>query len=162
MEEKKGRRPQNKRGRREREFQSEILSTKRVAKVTAGAKRLRFSVLVAVGDEKGRVGLALGRGKDVRQAMQKAYQKAVNTMIKVPITKEAKSLPHRVENKYKAAQVVIKPARTGKGIVAGGSVRRILSLAGYHNAVAKQIGSNNAVANAYCAFRALHKLNRYA
>ena len=137
---------------------NELIQLKRVAKVTAGAKRLRVAVVIAVGDKAGKVGLALAHGADAQEAIQRAIKKAKSKMIRVPIDAKNKTIPHRIEGKYKAARVILKPATVGTGVVAGGSVRKLLSLAGYENVVAKRLGTANPVVNAYCAFILLSKL----
>lgn len=142
------------------EFYSEIISLKRVAKVTAGAKRLRFTAVVVVGDKAGKVGLALAHGADAPEALRKATYKATKKMITVDIDPKRKTIPHRIEGKYKAARVLIKPARIGTGVVAGGAVRKVLEMAGYENVVAKRLGTANPVVNAYCTFWLLNNLRK--
>jgi len=137
---------------------NEIIELSRVAKVTAGAKRLRFKAVIVVGDKNGRVGIALAHGADAPEALRKATEKAKKKMIRVPIESKRRTIPHRLEGKYKAARVLIKPARSGTGVVAGGPVRKVLEIAGYQNVVAKRLGSSNPVANAYCTFVLLTKL----
>lgn len=141
---------------------NELISLKRVAKVTAGAKRLRFTAVVVVGDKNGKIGIALAHGADAPEAIRKAIDKAKNKMVKVPIDKERRTVPHRIEGKFKAAEVIIKPARVGTGVVAGGAVRKVLEMAGYENVVAKRLGSSNPIANAYCTFVLLNKLREEA
>jgi len=145
---------------KEQKYASEVISLRRVAKVTGGAKRLTFSVLVAVGDRKGRVGLAKANGVDVHEAVQKATKKAERNIITLNIREDTKSIPFRVEGKYKAARIIMKPARVGTGVVAGGSLRKLLELAGVENIVGKSIGSNNPTVNAYCAFTLFNKLKK--
>ncbi len=141
---------------------NELISLKRVAKVTAGAKRLRFTAVVVVGDKNGKIGIALAHGADAPEAIRKAIDKAKNKMVKVPIDKKRRTVPHRIEGKFKAAEVIIKPARVGTGVVAGGAVRKVLEVAGYENVVAKRLGSSNPIANAYCTFVLLNKLREEA
>jgi len=144
----------------EQKYASEIIDLKRVAKVTAGAKRLRFSAVVAVGDKKGSIGIAMGKGADPQEALQKAIKKAQSAIMSLNLDMTKRSIPHRVEGKYKSASVIIKPAPVGTGVVAGGSVRKIVELAGIENVVSKSIGTNNAITNAYCAITALTKLKK--
>ncbi|WKZ30274.1 MAG: 30S ribosomal protein S5 [Candidatus Dojkabacteria bacterium] len=139
---------------------SEVIELKRVAKVTAGAKRLRFSAVVAVGNKNGRIGIAMGRGMDPQEALQKAIKKATDSAFTINIENKKKTIPHRVEAAYKASEVIIKPAPVGTGVVAGGSVRKILELSGVENVVSKSLGTNNAITNAYCALIALSKLKK--
>ena len=144
--------------RKNSDYFSEIIALKRVAKVTAGAKRLRFTAVVVVGDKAGKVGLALAHGADAPEAIRKATQKATKKMIAVDIDPKRKTIPHRIEGKYKAARVLIKPARIGTGVVAGGAVRKVLEMAGYENIVAKRLGTANPIVNAYCTFWLLNNL----
>jgi small subunit ribosomal protein S5 len=139
---------------------SEVIELKRVAKVTTGAKRLRFSAVVAVGNKNGRIGIAMGRGLDPQEALQKAIKKATDAVFTINIEPKKKTIPHRVEASYKASEVIIKPAPVGTGVVAGGSVRKILELSGVENVVSKSLGTNNAITNAYCALIALSKLKK--
>ncbi len=137
---------------------NELIALKRVAKVTAGAKRLRFTVVVVVGDKNGKVGIALSHGADAQEAIRKAIDKAKRKMVEVPINLDRKTVPHRIEGKFKAAKVFIKPATVGTGVVAGGAVRKVLEVAGYENVVAKRLGTSNPIANAYCTFILLNNL----
>ncbi len=137
---------------------SDIIALKRVAKVTAGAKRLRFTAVMVVGDKAGKVGIALAHGADAPEALRKATNKAKRKMIEVAIDPKRLTIPHRIEGKYKAARVLIKPARVGTGVVAGGAVRKVLEMAGYKNIVAKRLGTANPVVNAYCTFMILNNL----
>ncbi len=144
----------------EQKYFSEVIELRRVTKVTAGAKRLRFSAVVAVGDKKGSIGIAMGKGADPQEALQKAIKKAQSAVMLINWDIAKKSIPHRVEGKYKASSVIIKPAPIGTGVVAGGSVRKIVELAGIENIVSKSIGSSNSITNAYCAITALTKLKK--
>ncbi len=137
-----------------------LVTFKRVAKVTAGSKRLRMSVVVVVGDKNGHVGVALARGRDFPEAVNKAINKAARKMIEVPIVRNSKTIPFRIEGKFEAAKVMLKPAPEGVGLVAGGAVRKVLEVAGYENVVAKRMGAPNATANAYCTVSLLHKLSK--
>ncbi len=136
-----------------------LITWKRVAKVTAGAKRLSISVSVAVGDKQGHVGVATAKGRDFSEAVNKALNKAYRKMIEVPVT-DIKSIPFRITGKFKAAHVMLKPAPDGVGLVAGGAIRKVLEVAGYENVVAKRMGAANALANAYCVVSLLHKLSQ--
>ncbi len=137
-----------------------LITWKRVAKVTAGSKRLRMSVFVVVGDKNGHVGVALARGRDFPEAVNKAINKAYRNMIEVPINPKNKSIPFRIDGKFESARVMLKPAPEGVGLVAGGAIRKVLEIAGYENVVAKRMGAANATANAYCTVSLLHKLSQ--
>ncbi|MBN2100873.1 30S ribosomal protein S5 [Candidatus Dojkabacteria bacterium] len=153
---KKGR--DNRRRQREGEFERKLIKLRRVAKVRAGAKRLRFSAVVAVGDRKGRVGVALGRGVDPRSALEKATKRASSDVVRVDLIGD--TIPHEVYAKYRASKLIIKPAGPGTGVIASNAVRSVLELAGVRNVLSKQLGSRNPITNAYCAFKALKMLDK--
>ncbi len=134
--------------------QSAVLEIKRVAKVTKGKKRIRFTALVAAGDRQGKIGLGLGKAPSVMVAVQKGISQAKKAMAPVPITKDL-SIPHRVEVKQDGVWLLIKPAPKGSGLKAGSVVRTILDLSGYQNVVAKLLGSSNKIAASYATFKAL-------
>lgn len=149
------RRPQND---QEKKFFNELIVLRRVSKATSGGKRMRFSAVVIAGDKKGKVGIAMGKGLDPQDAIQKANKKAENSLKTIPLNVESKTVPHRVEAAYKASSVMIKPAPIGTGVVAGGAIRKVLEIAGVENVVAKRLGSANSLTNAYCTILALTKL----
>ncbi len=126
----------------EKEFEERVINISRVAKVVKGGRRFRFSALVAVGDKKGRVGIGLGKSKEVPEAIKKAIEKAKKNLIEVPITPDG-TIPHPMELKEGASVVLMKPARPGTGIIAGNTARSILEVCGVSNIVVKSIGSNN-------------------
>ena len=138
------------------EFEQKILDLSRVTRVTAGGKRMRFRACVAIGDLKGQVGVGLAKGLDVSSAVAKATAKAKKTLVRVPVVRE--TIPFDVRVKFKAAKVLMKPAPKGTGIIAGGVVRLILTLAGVPNVAAKMLGSSNRVTNARATMRALQEL----
>lgn len=155
----KGRRPREQRRREPGdEFERRVISIRRVAKVRAGAKRLRFSAMVAVGDQKGRVCVSVGRGADTRSAINKAVKYSSTHLI--PIESMGDTIPHEVLMKYRAAKILIKPAGPGTGVTASGPIRAVMEVAGIKNVLTKQLGSNNPVTNAYCAFEALKALRK--
>ncbi len=136
------------------EFDQQIVDLARVTRVTKGGKQLSFRACVVLGDRKGRVGYGIKKGKDVQIAVNKAVNQAKKNMITVPITRD--TIPHKVEAKYKAGRVLIKPAPLGSGIIAGSSVRVVLELAGVPNASAKIMGkTNNKITNVMAIFEAL-------
>lgn len=155
------RRPQhgnNNRNNQEEKLFSELIALRRVAKATSGAKRLRFSVVLIAGDKKGKIGIAMGKGSDPQEAMQKAMKKASSKLFTLNLDNEKKTITHRVEAQYKASNVLIKPAPVGTGVVAGGAIRKVLEIAGIENVVAKRLGAANSLTNAYCTILALSKL----
>lgn len=151
--------PESRRGRprekriEEREFDQRILDLARVTRVTKGGKRMRFRACVVIGDKKGRVAQSVAKGMDVADAVNKAVSRAKKKMIRVPIVKG--TLPHAVQIKFGAAQVLLKPAPEGTGVRAGGAVRVVLELAGVPNATAKMLGSKNKINNAKATIKAL-------
>ncbi len=139
------------------EFESKLLDLARVARMTAGGRRLRFRAAIVVGDRKGRVGFGLAKGNDVAQAIDKATRLAKKNLIKVPILNE--TIPHQTESKYGAVKVLLKPQKKGRGLVAGGTVRIICNLAGIKNISSKVLSkSTNKINNARAVIEALKKL----
>jgi len=139
-------------------YESKALPIRRVAKVTKGGRRLRFSTVVVVGDRKGSVGVALGRGADVRSSIEQGERLAAKNMKKIELIGD--TIPHEILHKFGAAQVLLRPARTGTGVIAGSSVRTVLELAGIDNVYGKILGTQEPNANAYCTFEALLKLRK--
>ena len=146
------------RNRENKEFDKRALPVRRVAKVTKGGKRLRFSTVVVVGNRKGSVGVALGRGSDVRSAIEQGERLATKSVKKIELIGD--TIPHEILHKYGAAKVLLRPARPGTGVIAGSSVRTVLELAGVDNVYGKILGSPEPNSNAYCTFRALQALRR--
>lgn len=140
-----------------KEFEEEVLQIDRVTRVVKGGRRLRFRATVAIGDKKGRVGIGVGKASEVVTGIQKAVAKAKATLIKVPMT-EGDTIPHAVRSKYKAAEMIIFPASPGTGVIAGGSLRKILNLAGIKNVLSKNLGSRNALVTAQASIKALSTL----
>lgn len=140
------------------EMEQRILEVARVTRVMAGGKRMNFRACVALGDKKGNVGVGLGKGADVTMAVNKAVNRAKKTLVNVPIVKD--TIPHAVWQKSGAAKVMLKPARAGRGVIAGGVTRVILELAGVKNVTSKTLGSNNKINNARCTLAALRALRR--
>jgi len=141
------------------EFEQRIIDLARVTRVMAGGKRMRFRACVAIGDKKGKVGWGVAKGADVAIAVNKAVFKAKKNMIKIRLVDG--TIPHKVEAKFKASKVMLKPAVEGTGIIAGGSVRQVLELAGVPNIYSKILGGNNKISNIYATFKALESLKYY-
>ena len=123
------------------ELKDKLVTINRVTKVTKGGRHFSFSAIVIVGDENGVVGHGLGKAKEVTEAISKAIDDAKKNLIKVPIINE--TLPHLVKAKYDGAEVMVKPASAGTGIIAGGAMRAVLESAGVKNVLAKSQGSSN-------------------
>ncbi len=140
------------------EFEQKIIDLARVTRVMAGGKRMRFRACVAVGNKKGKIGIGLAKGADVTMAISKAVNQAKKDMVDVPLVNE--TIPHEVNRKTGAAYLMMKPARVGRGIIAGGSTRIVMELAGVHNVVCKNLGTTNKVNNAKCVLDALRLLKK--
>lgn len=139
---------------REKEYNESVISVNRVTKVTKGGRRLRFAPTVAVGDGKGKVGLGTGKANEVQDAIKKAVQDATNRIIKIDLV-EDRTVSHEAIGVAGAAKVLIKPAKAGTGIIAGGSVRVILELAGVKDIISKSLGSNTKLNTARATIEAL-------
>ncbi len=139
---------------KDKEFKSEVLDIGRIERMTAGGRRLRFRALVVLGDQKGKVGVGLNKGSDVSEAIEKATKTAKKNMITIPL-KEG-TIPHEVEGKYGAARVLLRPQKKGRGLVAGGTVRAICTMAGVENISSKLLGkTRNKINNSRATMRAL-------
>ncbi len=127
------------------EFEQKIIDLSRVTRVMAGGKRMRFRACVVIGDRKGRVGWAVAKAADVSEAVTKAATKARKSLITIPLYKN--TIPHEVIGSYKTSRILLKPAKEGIGLIAGGSVRSVLELAGVPNVYAKILGRTANSAN---------------
>jgi len=143
---------------RDRDFETKLLDIARVTRVVAGGKRFRFRTVVVIGDRKGSIGLAVGKGADVSGAMDKAIIKAKKNLIKVSLING--TIPYRVEVKFKSAKIILKPRKDS--LVAGGVIRIMARLAGIQSISAKMLGSQNKLNNAQAMIIALKKLKKYA
>ena len=123
------------------ELKEKVVALNRVTKVVKGGRHMRFSAVVVVGDGNGHVGVGNGKAAEVPEAIKKAIQDAKKNLVEVPIVET--TIPHEYIGKFDSAKVMLKPAVVGTGIIAGGSVRPVLELAGYKNIRSKSLGSNN-------------------
>jgi small subunit ribosomal protein S5 len=123
------------------DLKERIVNVARVAKVVRGGRRFSFSALVAVGDEQGFVGIGLGKANEVPEAIQKATEQAKKNLIQVPI--QGSTIPHEVIGQFGAAQIILKPASEGTGVIAGGATRVLLELAGIKDVLSKSVGTTN-------------------
>ncbi|NPV83447.1 MAG: 30S ribosomal protein S5 [Candidatus Aminicenantes bacterium] len=142
----------------ELELKDQVISIRRVTKVVKGGKNLSFSALVAVGNENGRVGIGLGKAREVPQAIAKAVEDAKKHMIEVPLS--GTTIPHMIKGESDAGIVVLRPASRGTGVIAGGAVRVILQLAGVRDILTKSIRSGNPITVAQATIDALKKLKK--
>jgi len=141
------------------EFDQKIIDISRVARVVAGGRRFSFRVAIVIGNRNGQVGVGLGKASDTSLAIEKAARLAKKNCIKLNLTKN-KSIPHETEAKFTQAKVVIRPARPGKGLVAGSSLRTVLELGGVKDVTGKIISrSKNKLNIARASIKALEKLN---
>jgi len=130
------------REREDTEFIEKLVNINRVAKVVKGGRRFGFAALVVVGDRKGRVGYGAGKAREVPEAIRKATEQARRSMIRVPL-REGRTLHHDLVSGYGAGKVIVRAAKAGTGIIAGGPMRAIFEALGIHDVVAKSIGSPN-------------------
>ena len=140
------------------QYEEKIVQIKRVTKVVKGGKKMTFRAVVIIGDNKRKVGVGIGRADDINLAIDKAILNGKKNLINVPLTLKD-SIPHVVKSSYGACNLMLRPAQVGTGVIAGGSVRTVLELAGIKNIVAKQFGSNNILNNAKATIFALTNLN---
>lgn len=139
------------------EFYEKVVQVNRVSKKTKGGDKRSLSVLVVVGDRKGKVGVGLGKAADVQSAVRKATTYAKKHMITVPL-KEGRTILHQVNIKLGAAILLLKPAPKGTGVIAGGPVRVVVEAAGIHDVVSKILGTSNKASNVYATMQALRML----
>lgn len=154
----RGPRRGDRRGDKRDDLEQRILEVARVTRVMAGGKRMNFRVCVTTGDKQGNVGVGLGKGADVTMAVNKAVNHAKKKMINVPMVNE--TIPHAIFHKMGAARIMLKPAKKGRGVIAGGVTRVILELAGVKNVTSKALGSKNKINNARCTIEALSMLRK--
>ena len=128
----------------ESEFTDRLVAINRVSKTVKGGKRFGFAALVVVGDQKGRVGYGKGKAKEVPEAIRKATEQAKRKTVKVPL-REGRTLHHDIDGRHGAGRVIMRSAKAGTGIIAGGAMRAVLELAGVQNVLAKCYGSTNPV-----------------
>ena len=129
--------------REESEFKEKLVAVNRVSKTVKGGRNMRFSALVVIGDEKGRVGYGMGKAVEIPEAIRKAVEDAKKHLVTVPIV--GTSIPHEVIGKYGTGKVVLMPAPEGSGVIAGGPARAVIEQAGIKDIVTKSYGTNNPI-----------------
>lgn len=148
---------------REREEREElderVVHIARTAKVVQGGRRFAFRAVVVVGDQKGRVGVGVGKAREVPDAIRKASDQARKSMIVVPLL--GTTIPHNVETSFGAGRVMLKPASPGTGVIAGGGVRAVVEAAGVKDILSKSLGSDNILNVVQATFSALQELQSY-
>ena len=145
---------------KESDWQERVVQIRRVTKVVKGGKKLSFRAILVIGNEKGEVGVGVGKASDVIGAVKKAASDGKRNLVSVPLTRN-NSIPHIIQGRAGAARVIMRPSAPGSGVIAGGSVRTILELAGVKNILAKQLGSSNQLNNARAATDALARLQTF-
>jgi small subunit ribosomal protein S5 len=146
---------------KETDWQERVVQIRRVTKVVKGGKKLSFRAIVVVGNERGQVGVGVGKASDVIGAVRKGVADGKKHLVEVPLTK-ANSIPHPVNGVGGGAKVMMRPAAPGTGVIAGGAVRTVLELAGVRNILAKQLASGNPLNNARAAANALSSLRTFS
>lgn len=139
-----------------KEFEERIVNIKRVSKKTTGGDKMGFTTLVVAGNRNGKVGYATGKAPDVSSSIKKAISKAKDNIVEVSIGEN--TIAHDIRHKFKGAEILLKPAPRGSGIIAGGVVRDVLELAGIRDISAKMLGTGNKNANVRCVIEALQLL----
>lgn len=140
----------------EKQYDERVVNIDRVARVVRGGRRFRFRALVVVGDNKGKVGIGISKGGDVTTAVSKAVDVAKKSFVNINITKG--TLAHEAQAKVGGANILVKPAAPGTGLIAGGVVRTVLEVAGVSNALSKSLGSSNKINTAYATLMALRSI----
>ena len=138
------------------EFKERLVAVNRVSKTVKGGRNMRFSALVVVGDEKGRVGAGMGKAAEIPEAIRKAVEDAKKHLVNVPL--DGTTIPHNVTGYFSTAKVVLLPAPEGTGVIAGGAARAVLDLAGVRNIRTKSFGTNNPINTVKATLEALKLL----
>ena len=142
-------------------YEDKIISLGKVTKVTQGGRNFRFSATVAVGDRKGKVGVGTGKSKEIPVAVSKAIKEAEKNIVHVDLV-DGRTISHEVTGVCGAAKVLVRPARAGRGIIAGGASRIVLELAGVKDVVSKSLGSNTQINTAKATIKALESQRNVA
>ncbi|MEK7062056.1 MAG: 30S ribosomal protein S5 [Patescibacteria group bacterium] len=140
------------------EYDEKVVEISRVSRTMKGGRRISFRALVVIGNRHGKVGYGLGKGKEVSIAIDKARARAKKRIVKVEIVND--TIPRPVALKFCSAQIILKPAPTGTSVIAGGSIRAVVELAGVKNIVAKILGSASKINNVKATILALRKVSK--
>ena len=140
----------------QKEFEEKIIQINRVSKKTKGGNQFGFSILMVVGDKKGQVGVGLGKAGDVLSAIKKGTRRAKKNLFRVNL--KGTTIPHDIRVKFGAAEILLKPAPPGSGVIAGGAVRNVMEAAGVADVSSKVLGTRNQATNVYCTIKALKLL----
>ena len=138
------------------EFKERLVAVNRVSKTVKGGRNMRFSALIVVGDENGRVGCGMGKAAEVPEAIRKATEDAKKHLVNVPLN--GTTIPHNATGYFSTAKVVLLPAPEGTGVIAGGAARAVLDLAGVRNIRTKSFGTNNSINTVKATLEALKQL----
>ena len=141
-----------------KEFEEKVIQISRVSKKTKGGNKVGFSVLMVVGDKKGRVGVGLGKAGDVLSAIKKSVKKAKKKLISIPL--DGTTIPFAITVKKGAGKVMLKPSTKGTGVIAGGPVRAVVEAAGVRDITCKIMGSDNQASSVYATFEALKQISK--
>jgi len=139
-----------------KEYVEKLVKLNRTAKVVKGGRRFSFSALTVVGDQKGKVGFGFGKANDVTEAIRKSIDKAKRNMIFIPLKNG--TIPHEIQASYKSSAVLLKPACSGTGLIAGGAVRAVMEAAGATDVLSKSLGSSSSVNVIRATFEAAKQL----
>ena len=143
-----------------KEFDERIVEISRVSRTMAGGRRISFRATVVIGNHKGKIGMGIGKSKEVTDAVTKAVKKAQKNLVQVSLVKD--TIPYEIYSQYKGAKIFLKPASQGTGIIAGGVIRIVANLVGIKNILSKSLGSANKISNLNATILALQKLSKEA
>jgi small subunit ribosomal protein S5 len=153
----KTKKPRSNRKKRDSKYDEEVITVDRISRMTAGGRRMRFRAVMVLGNKIDEIGIGVAKAADVSQAINKAKIKAEKSVFKVPIIEG--TIPHQIKVSFSGAEIMLKPAAPGTGIIAGGVVRKAIELAGIENILSKSFGSQNKINNLKATIKALKKLS---